>query len=470
MKWLVLSLALLSTILAPTAVGAQTDVLPRSEEQIRLTFAPLVAGAAPAVVNIYTSRETTSRRVSPLFDDPFFQRFFGPDFAPGPRRRQQQNSLGSGVILRSDGLVMTNHHVIDDADSITVVLADGREYDATVIASEAATDLAALQLTDVRGALPTLELADSDTLQVGDLVLAIGNPFGVGQTVTLGIVSALARTTSGISDYSFFIQTDAAINPGNSGGALVDIDGRLVGINTAIYSRSGGSLGIGFAIPADMVRSTLESVDRGAPGLRPWLGADGQPVDTDTAVHLGLDRPSGVLISRVRDGSPAAEAGLEVGDVVLSVDGRPVNDNGALRYRIATLPVGERTGLEVVRGGETLNITVMAALPAEIPPRDTTVLEGPSPLAGAMVANLSPAVIAEHGFDGQTEQGVVVLGVERRSRAGRLGLRDGDVILAVNGVEIEDVATLRAITARPGSSWRIAVQRGNRILQSIIHG
>ncbi|CAN0480566.1 unnamed protein product, partial [Discosporangium mesarthrocarpum] len=278
--------------------SAQVKRVPASKAEISLSFAPLVKSAAPAVVNIYTRRVVRARRISPLFNDPFFRRFFGNQFAPGNRQNQRvQNSLGSGVIVSADGLIVTNHHVIDKADEITVVLTDRREFEAEVVTRDEGTDLAVLRIKANNEKLPFLKLRDSDTLEVGDLVLAIGNPFGVGQTVTSGIVSALARTARGVSDFGFFIQTDAAINPGNSGGALIALDGGLVGINTAIYSRGGGSNGIGFAIPSNMVATVIGSAVSGGQVVRPWLGARGQTVNADLARSLGLSRPSGVLVN-----------------------------------------------------------------------------------------------------------------------------------------------------------------------------
>ncbi len=449
---------------------ADNRALPESREQITLSFAPLVRQTAPAVVNIYTSRVVRQRTASPLFDDPFFRRFFGDNVPFGQPRERTQNVLGSGVIVAPDGLVVTNHHVIANADQVTVVLADRREFDAEIIISDESTDLAMLRIDAGDEALPHLVLSDSDTLEVGDLVLAIGNPFGVGQTVTSGIVSALSRTTGGIADYSFFIQTDAAINPGNSGGALVAMDGRLVGINSAIYSRSGGSLGIGFAIPANMVKAIIAGVGQGGRVTRPWLGAAGQLVTQDIAQSIGLQAPGGVVVNRVDPGSPAERADLRVGDVILAVNGREVESPDALKFRIATLEIGSRSTLTIRRGGRAVDLAFDVIAPPETPARETTRLRGRHPLQGAVVANLSPALIAEIGYEGSQRQGVVVLEVERGSAARRLRLQAGDVITRINGVDIVDVRGLQRAVENSSASWTISVRRGERTLETTVSG
>ena len=307
--------------------AVQAKQAPETAQEITLSFAPIVRATSPAVVNIYTSK-VVHQRGNRLFDDPFFRRFFGDSFpfSVGPSRDRVENSLGSGVILRADGIVVTNHHVIGGADEIKVVLNDKREFGADILLSDERTDLAVLKLKDPKGELPVIQFGDSEDLEVGDLVLAIGNPFGVGQTVTSGIVSGLARTSVGISDFRSFIQTDAAINPGNSGGALVDIKGRLVGINTAIFSKSGGSQGIGFAVPANMVRRVVSSAIAGEPLIRPWLGFSGRDVDAEISEAIGLKTPGGVIVENVHPTGPAAEAGLQRGDVIVEVEGRPVDD------------------------------------------------------------------------------------------------------------------------------------------------
>jgi serine protease Do len=464
-----LRLALLLLALAAPA-AAETRAVPSSREQVKLSFAPVVKRTAPAVVNVFSRRVLRQGGApSALLDDPIFRRFFGDTIPFGLPEERVQNSLGSGVIVDRGGLVITNNHVIRGADEITVVLADRREFEAEILRRDERTDLAVLKI-DVQGeTLPFLELGDSDALEVGDLVLAIGNPFGVGQTVTSGIVSALARTRVGITDFRFFIQTDAAINPGNSGGALVDLDGRLVGINTAIYSRSGGSIGIGFAIPTSMVRAVIAGADAGGRVVRPWLGASGQPVTSDLAQSLGLKRPVGVLVKEVAPGSPAAEAGLRTGDLVLAVNGHEVEDDEALRFRIATLPVGSTAPITVWRNGAERRLDVRLAAPPEKPPRDVTELHGRHPLAGAKVANLSPAFADELGLD-LAAKGVIVLGNAPGSVAHRLRLQPGDIIAGVNGRATGTVAELRERLREGRAPWAITIRRGDRLLNLQIQG
>jgi Do/DeqQ family serine protease len=446
-----------------TAAG---KIAPDSREQITFSFAPVVKKAAPAVVNIYT-RTVVEQPTSPLQSDPFFRRFFGDQFFGGQPERRVQNTLGSGVIIGADGTIVTNHHVIKGADQITVVLSDRREFEAKLVGSDERADIAVLHI-DVHGApLPVLEFGDSDAVEVGDLVLAIGDPFGVGQTVTSGIVSALARTTVGVSDFNFFIQTDAAINPGNSGGPLVTMDGKLIGVNSAIYSGTGGSIGIGFAIPSNMVRTVVASIRGGGRLVRPWLGAQGETVTADTAASLGLSRPSGVLVSEVYKGSPAASGGLKPGDVILKIDGRGVDDAESLRYRIATKPLNTTATLTVFRQGQQLSLPIALTAPPENPPRNTTQIGTELPLGGASVANLSPAVAEELGLDSLLK-GVVVTAVKSGTPANRLGIKPNDVILKVNGADIKSVDDLKAALARQPPSWRLSIRRGERVLNVVI--
>ena len=463
-------LAVLVLLVATMPAAAQDRVVPDSQAQITLSFAPLVNQAAPAVVNIFASRTVHERRrISPLFDDPFFRRFFGDDLPFGAPRPRVQNALGSGVIVEPDGLVVTNYHVIDGADDIKVVLSDRHEYAATIVRDDEDTDLAILQLQDLAEPLPHIELGDSDELQVGDLVLAIGNPFGVGQTVTSGIVSALARSSVGITDFNFFIQTDAAINPGNSGGALLRMDGRLAGINTAIFSRSGGSQGIGFAVPANMVRTVIDSVGVAGRLRRPWLGASGQDVTAAIAEALGLPRPTGVVVAEIYAGGPADRAGLEPGDVIASVAGHDVADLGGLRFRLATAPLGGKIAVTALRDGRARALSFSVELAPEVPPRNETQLRGPQPLAGATVINLSPATAEEFGLDPFAE-GVVVVDIAPGSPAARLGLRPLDTIVAVNGRRVAGVASLAAMVGDRRDRWQVSIRRDGRVLSVTVAG
>src|ERR1035438_3320257 len=366
---------------------AQDRRVPASSAELKLSYAPIVQRVQPAVVNVYAAKMVQR---NPLLDDPIFRRFFG---VPGQQGGDQmQRSLGSGVMVDASGLVVTNVHVIEGADQVKVSLSDKREFEAEIVLKDPRSDLAVLRLKDTHEKFPTLDFSNSDELMVGDVVLAIGNPFGVGQTVTHGIISALARTQVGITDYQFFIQTDAAINPGNSGGALVDMTGSLAGINTAIYSHSGGSQGIGFAIPANMVRVVVASAKSGGKAVkRPWLGARLQAVTPEIAETMGLHLPTGALVANVVPNSPAARAGLKLSDLIVEIDGQTVDDPNAFDYRFATRPLGGTSQIEVQRAGKTIKLAV-ALEPAPDTGRDEIVLTTRSPFQGAKVANISPAV------------------------------------------------------------------------------
>ncbi|MEE8499469.1 MAG: DegQ family serine endoprotease [Kiloniellales bacterium] len=461
-----LLLACLGVLLAlsgPFAASAETKAVPGSQAEIQLSFAPVVKKVAPAVVNIFSKRVVRQRRVSPFFNDPFFKRFFGEDFGMfGLPRERIQSSLGSGVIVSEDGLIVTNHHVIKGATEITVVLADRREFPAEMVLDDERTDLAVLRIDPGAKKLPHLAFRDSDEVEVGDLVLAIGNPFGVGQTVTSGIVSATARTQVGISDFSFFIQTDAAINPGNSGGALVTLDGKLLGINTAIYSRTGGSVGIGFAIPANMVKTVVASALRGGELMRAWSGLTGQALTQDLAEGFGLETPGGVIVKKVYPGGPADQAGVRPGDIILGLDGRRVADVEAFRYRIATRDLGGNAELEIWRGRTTQTLVLPLRAALEDPPRQETRLSGQHPLAGAVVANLSPALAEELDLPGAWE-GVIVMQVVRGSPARRLGFKPGDMVLAVNRKAVTQVSALAEALEGAKAHWRISFSRQGQV-------
>lgn len=442
---------------------AQTREVPDSREEVMLSFAPVVKKAAPAVVNVLTKKKVEQERpLSSLLDDPFFRRFFGDDFGGRERRERDQSSLGSGVIVDPEGFIVTNEHVIKGASEIKVVLADRREFEAEVVLTDERTDLAVLLVDPGGEALPTLEMRDSDDVEVGDLVLAVGNPFGVGQTVTSGIVSALARTQVGITDFSFFIQTDAAINPGNSGGALVTLDGRLIGINTAIYSRSGGSIGIGFAIPANMVRTVVDSARGGTALVRAWAGLAGQNLTAELAEGLRLDRPGGVVISDVYQGGPADRAGIAAGDVIVAVNQQPVTDLQSLRYRVATGMLGSSLEVEFVRKGDHRVAALPLEAPPESPPRNEVRLLGHHPLGGAFVASLSPALSEELDIPDDWS-GVVITKVQRGTPAHRVGFRPRDVILSLNGKTYGHSADLSADLVRISERWQIVFKRDGKV-------
>lgn len=428
--------------------------VPQSRAEISLSFAPLVQEAAPAVVNIYARRVTEARR-TPFMNDPFFERFFEGFGRPEPR---VQNSLGSGVILAPDGIVVSNYHVVGMATDIRVVLNDRREYAARVLLGDEDSDLAILQLEGAED-LPSLPLRDSDEVQVGELVLAIGNPFGVGQTVSSGIVSGLARS-GGASGRGrgYFIQTDAPINPGNSGGALIDIGGRLIGVNTQIVSRSGGSNGIGFAIPANLVAAFVEQARAGRTQFeRPWAGMSGQSVDQDLAEMLGLTRPGGIVISGLHPVSPFAVAGFVPGDVILSVDGAPVNTPSEMVYRMSVAGTGE-VSIDRVRNGDLASVDVRLMAAPEEPPRDPRELGRQAALPELVVIQINPAVIQAFNLP-LTASGVLV--ADPGPFGARVGLRPGDVLVAVNGRDVATPQDVERAMSAPGG-YRLSVQRGGR--------
>ena len=425
--------------------------LPGSAGEMRMSFAPVVKKAAPAVVNVF------SRRVVRQQVDPFWQMF-----GMRPQSGVEQ-SLGSGAIVRADGVIVTNHHVVAGGQDIQVVLWDRRQLPAKVLLDDARADIAVLKI-DLKGeSLPTLAIDDRSDVQVGDLVLAIGDPFGVGQTVTNGIVSAMNRTAVSQTDFSSYIQTDAAINPGNSGGPLVDMNGNLIGLNTFIVSQSGGSAGVGFAIPAAMVRQVVNAaVGGGHAVVRPWLGARGQEVTSDIAASLGLPRPQGVLVAEVYPGGAADRAGLEPQDIILSVDGQPVNDPGSLDYAFATRGVGDPVKLDVRRAKAVRTVTVRTEPAPATPARDQRIIAGRNPLTGATVINLSPAAAQELGADPFSARGVMVSAVTDDAIARQVGLQPGDIIKAINGQPIRTTADLQRALSSAGGGWRLTIQRGGQ--------
>ena len=447
--------AAIAACLFPLAGVAQA--VPEDRAEIALSFAPVVRAAAPAVVSIY-ARRVVEARANPFFDDPLFGQLFG-DF--GRRVPRVQNALGSGVIVSEDGIVVSNHHVVGGADDIRVVLGERREFSAELILEDAESDLAILRIRGAEG-LPALALADSDRLEVGDLVLAIGNPFGVGQTVSSGIVSALARSGIAVgSGRGYFIQTDAAINPGNSGGALVNTRGRLVGINTAILTRTGGSHGIGFAIPSNLVAQVVAQAQDGeARFRRPWAGMAGQAVDASLAEAFDLTLPQGVVVTELHPLSPLAQAGLAPGDVILSLDGEPLNSPPEMVFRMAARGVGAEARLGILRNGTEEDVTVALIAPPEEPPRNRLEVRHGIALRGLVAENINPAVIAEHDLPAGIDRGVVV--TDARDIAWRAGLRPGDVLLAVNRQPVATTDDLDRVLRDPTRNWELEVLRDGR--------
>jgi Do/DeqQ family serine protease len=445
-------------VLAVSPLMANAQRLPETRSEIELTFAPLVREVSPAVVNVYTQK-TVKTGVTPM------EMLLYGRAAPQSR---VQNSLGSGVIVRDDGVIVTNNHVVEDADSFRVVLSDRREYPAELVLNDERTDLAVLKINTGGDKLPVLHYADTREAQVGDLVMAIGNPFGVGQTVTSGIISATARTDVGISDYSFFIQTDAAVNPGNSGGALVDMKGQLVGVNTAIFSRGGGSNGIGFAIPSEMVKRVVDAAMNEGTFVRPWLGLAAQSVSFDMAKAQGLSRPIGVMVTEVYDGGPADKSGLRRGDLVTAIDGREVFDEKGLKFLAAIRNPGEKAQLNVLRGGRNQVIGVKVEPPPGATEADIVLLEGKDVFNGARVVELSPRLAEENGLDPfQKGSGIYVYSVARRSVA-RNYFRPGDIIRSVNGKQTKTVKDLEALLKDSDRSWNIELDRNGRTIRGTV--
>lgn len=449
---------LCSLMLATLAVSANAETkVPTSQAEISLGFAPVVKQASPAVVNIY-AKIVRQGRANPFFSDPFFEEFFGRGFAePRPR---VQNSLGSGVILSADGYVVSNYHVVGTATEIRVVTTDRREYSAQVVLGDKESDIAILRLEEAKD-LPHLNFRDSDHVEVGELTLAIGNPFGVGQTVSSGIISGLARTGTATGNArGYFIQTDAAINPGNSGGALIDVNGDLIGINTSILTRSGGSNGIGFAIPANLVAEFLRQAKAGNDSfVSPWAGVAGQHMSADIAESLGLVFPMGVVISDLHALSPLGEAGLRVGDVVTHVDGDEVNSPAEMKFRMSVAGVGGTSVLTRLRGHDSADIEVALIKVPETPPADETVLNDSTVMPGLKVSRINPAIITQMGLL-LSQTGVVIVDADRYG--GRSGLRAGDVVLSINGTEVQHPKDVVDAMTDPGRRLNLDVLRGGQ--------
>lgn len=438
--------------------------LPESRAAMQQSFSPLVKATTPAVVNVYAARQIRSR--SPFSGDPFFEQFFGGQ--PRNAKPRVQQSLGSGVIVDKSGVIVTNNHVIKDADEIKVALSDGREFESKILLRDETSDLAVLKI-ESKDTFPVVKLGDSDRVEVGDLVLAIGNPFGVGQTVTSGIVSAQSRTQVGISDFDFFIQTDAAINPGNSGGGLIDMSGQLIGINTAIFSRSGGSVGIGFAIPSNMVRAVVAAALNGSKSFeRPYIGATFQSLDNDIAASMGLKNAFGALVTAVVKDGPADAAGLKVGDVVLQVQGVRADNPDVLGYRLSTAGIGSTVNIDILRGGKNETIAVKLAKEPEVKQLAPELIDGDNPFAGASVVQLTPKLANKLRLT-RGANGVAVVDIYAGSPAQRVGLRPGDIIRRINNKEIRSVGDLTAVLdAGRGLMWRLEIERNGAIIRQFV--
>ncbi|AJD40957.1 serine protease Do 2 [Rhizobium gallicum bv. gallicum R602sp] len=456
------SISLFALVVAlPFGADAQdAKAVPQSQAELQLSFAPLVKQTSGAVVNVYA--EKIIQRQSPFAGDPFFEQFFGQQM---PNRTEKQSSLGSGVIVEANGTVVTNNHVIEGADDIKVALSDGREFPCKVVLRDDRLDLAVLRI-ETKASFPTLAIGNSDAVEVGDLVLAIGNPFGVGQTVTSGIVSALARNQVVKNEFGFFIQTDASINPGNSGGALMNMKGELIGINTAIFSRGGGSNGIGFAIPANLVKVFLASADAGVKSFeRPYVGATFDAVTSEVAEALGLDKARGALIVKVTDGGPASKAGLRAGEIVTAVNGVPVEHPDALLYRLTTAGLGSSVNLTVAENGGEQQVALKLDRAPEPSPRDQRTIGGRTPFTGTVVENLSPRVADELRMPTEST-GVVVADVKDGSPAARLGFEPKDIIVSINGAPVQTTEELEQMADADPGFWRVEIEReGQRIRQ-----
>jgi Do/DeqQ family serine protease len=448
---------------------AVSRVVPTNSSQVQASYAPLVKQTAPAVVNVYAARQV-QQRSSPFAGDPFFEQFFGRQFGGnfGQRKPRIEQSLGSGVIVDATGIVITNNHVIEDADQIKVAMSDGREYESRILLRDKTSDLAVLKI-ESKEKFPVINLGDSDQVEVGDLVLAIGNPFGVGQTVTSGIVSAQSRTQVGISDFDLFIQTDAAINPGNSGGALVDMQGSLIGINTAIFSRSGGSVGIGFAIPSNMVKSVVEAAVAGNSSfVRPFIGATFQTITRDVADSLGMDQSYGALIAGLVKGGPAEKSGLKIGDVILTVQGVRADNPDVLGYRLSTAGIGKTVELDILRDGKTQKLAVKLEKEPEVKDTAPLLIDGDNPIAGASVVELNSASSKKMRLPENTT-GVGIVDIYQGSPAYRLGLRPSDIIRGINGTPIRNIQDLQsALSAGRGLMWRFEFERDGALVRQFV--
>jgi len=458
-------LLLASRLNIMSPLTAKSQVSPRSVDtltQLSEALSEVAAVSTPSVVNISTTRVIKSPDEAPFdfYDDPFFRRFFGDQL---PRqdvpKEHKEQSLGSGVIVSEDGYIVTNNHVIEKAQEIKVLLGDKRDFKAKLIGADPKTDIAVIKI-EARG-LPALPWGDANKLKVGELVFAIGNPFGLNQTVTMGVISAVGRANVGIADYEDFIQTDAAINPGNSGGALLNTRGELVGINTAILSRTGGYQGIGFAVPSSMARQVMDSLVKYKKVVRGWLGVSIQEVTSELAEEFGVKKLKGALVSRVMKGSPADKAGIRQGDVILQYNGKDVEDTGHLRNMVSQTPLASKVKVRLLRQKKELEVEVVVSeLPKKLaeaspsPDEESGNHEGSSALAGMVVRELTPELAGRFGLD-ESEKGVVIVKTDPDSKAYEAGIRPGDIILQINQKNIPTLEAYKKATGAFRSKDRI---------------
>ncbi len=453
-------LDIVSRLPAKSQISSKTvDIL----TQLSDAQSEVAAVATPSVVNISTTRVIKSGEEIPgdLFDDPFFRRFFGDQFPhPNVPKEHKEQSLGSGVIVSEDGYIVTNNHVVEKAQEIKVLLSNKRDYKAKVIGADPKTDIAVIKI-DAKG-LPALPWGDSNKLKVGEIVFAIGNPFGLNQTVTMGMISAVGRANVGIADYEDFIQTDAAINPGNSGGALINARGELIGINTAILSRSGGYQGIGFAVPSSMAQQVMDSLMKYKKVVRGWLGVSIQEINGDLAEEFGVKDLKGALVSGVMKGSPAEKAGIKQGDVILSYDDKVVEDTGHLRNMVSQTPIGTTVKIKLLRQKKEIVVEVkIAELTKKLAetstggePSGQPKEEESSALTGLVVRELTPELAGHFGYD-QHEKGIIVMKVDASSRVYDAGIRPGDIILQVNQKNVTTLEEYNKVVTKIKAKDRI---------------
>ena len=456
----VLGMLFLTSTVPLASADEDSDFLSRSSK----AFTSVVKKVMPAVVHIRVEKTVKNTGGfggdDDFYNNPFFQQFFGPQFRQQPRQFKQQGQ-GSGFIISKDGEILTNNHVVEGADSITVILSDKQQVKAKLIGADPETDIALLKIDDGDN-LPVVPLGDSDALEVGEWVIAIGNPFGLSQTVTVGVVSAKGRNQVGINDYENFIQTDAAINPGNSGGPLLNIHGEVIGINSALYTKTGGYMGIGFAIPINMVKTVEAQLNAKGKVTRGWVGVAIQNVDENLAKSFNLKKAEGILISEVQHGSPAEKAGLKQGDVILRLNNTPLDDANDLRNQISLLSPGSKAGLQIIRDGKTQDIEITIG---EQPANFSKLAKGGSADTtglnqfGLSMQNLSPELAEQFGY--KQDQGVIIKGVEPGSTAALAGLKPGLLIEEVNRQRVHTLQELDTVLRNSKTSKRVLLRVQN---------